>query len=198
MTRMTALVLSVLLVTLLGGGGWIYWRLHLNASGYCENTKTYNDKDTIIRLAVENELKHMNAFGISLEGMTLEQLKAKGPPFRDISTPAYANVDEFFQHNRLPEYCLLDPDDERGPVDIGFFDRLAGYSHGLILVWASPYLEEDGTKIFTYRGDVPSAVLRYAYSQQVMRDTRFSVLKVTNCGETEVAWMSLGDWGGRH
>ncbi len=178
----------------------MYWRLSLNASGYCEKTGTYNDRDTIIRLAIENELKFMNAHGNTLEGRTLEDVKREGDTIlKSISAPAYESVQDFLVHNRLPECCLLDPDDERGPVDVGLFDQLAGYSHGLILEWASPYLEEDGRRVFLYRGDTPSETLRYAYDSngQVMGTHRLSVLKVTNCGETEPAWMKLHDWGGR-
>jgi len=187
----------MLCAALIGGGGWIYWRLSLNESGYCEKTGTYNDKDTIIRLAVANELKYMTAFGASLDGKDLSRLKAEGKRLRRIDSPACANVDEFFTHNPLSKCCELDPDGERGPVDLGLLDRLAGYSHGLVLVWASPYLEEDGSKVFIYRGDQPSDVLRYAYTGQVMGTHRGSVLKVTNCGDTETAWMKFGDYGGR-
>lgn len=186
MTRMTALVLSVLLVTLLGGGGWIYWRLHLNASGYCENTKTYNDKDTIIRLAVENELKNMVAQGIGLEGRTLEQAKEGDVVVKTITSPAYSNLDEFFLHN--PNCCHLDPNDpETGPIHISLSDQIAGYSHGLIITWASPYLEEDRQKIFTYRGDRLSETLKYF--NPTIGSYRSSVLKVSNCGRTDEAFM---------
>lgn len=178
----------------------MHWRLSLYDSGYCEKTKTYNDDATIIRLAVANELKYMDAFGAALDGKDLNQVKAEGKGFRRIDSPAYTSVDDFFAHNTLPDCCLLDPDDERGPVDLSLLDRLTGYNHGLFLVWASPYLEEDGTKVFLYRGDQPSELLKYVYPQtgSSIGNSRYSVLKVTNCGDTEPAWMQIGDYGGRH
>lgn len=197
MKRTLALATAVSLAAVIGVSGWIQWRLHLNASGYCEKTGTYNDKDSIIRLAVANELKHMKAFGESFEGQTLAERKSRKDRGPILSAPAYIDLEDFFRHNPLEKCCQFDPDLGEGVrIGVGFNDKLDGYHRGLLITWAIPYLEEDGTKVFTYRGDKKSEKLDFV-QKGFFPNYHTSMLLVNNCGETREGWDEEGMLGGR-
>ena len=190
-------LLAISVLVALVSGCWLAFHGWANETGYCLTTNSFNDKSTILRLAIQNELPFMRAFG-KTDGYEVD------------AGPAYDNVDDLIHVN--PVCCELDPDvDSQGRIEIGPLDRWAlGWTHGLTISWQQVFVDENRKKRFPYlnRDDA------FWYQKNFLKNEsqeyfekiflsneskkfgfRGSILKVSNCGIVSPA--KLGNWFGR-